>query len=233
MARTPKDKGQKKQRWYHQVWAAYKMTKEQDPSVTWWLLGAFALVLAIGAVLGLATGNLVFTMIMAVPFAVLAAMFLLTRRAERAAYTRIEGQPGAARAAMGTVRGGWTFEDEPVAMSPRTQDLIFRGVGRPGIVLVSEGPANRVGRMLDDERKRTARILPNVPVHLIQMGNEEGQVPLTKLGRKIGRLKPTLTKAEVAQVAKRLAALGSKALPIPKGIDPTRARPDRKGMRGR
>lgn len=233
MARTRKEKGPKKQRWYHQVWAAYKMTKQQDPSVTWWLLGMFAFVLAIGVGLGLLTGQLVLWIILAFPFAMLAAMFLLTRRAERAAYTRIEGEPGAARAAMGTVRGGWTFTDEPVAMSPRTQDLVFRGVGRPGIVLVSEGPASRVGRMLEDERKRTARMLPNVPIHLIQMGNDEGQVPLKKLGRKISRLKPKLTKAEVAQVAKRLAALGSKALPIPKGIDPAKARPDRKGMRGR
>ncbi|MGO2739556.1 MAG: DUF4191 domain-containing protein, partial [Cellulosimicrobium funkei] len=34
-------------------------------------------------------------------------------------------------------------------------------------------------------------------------------------------------------VSKRLRALGVSRLPIPKGIDPTRARPDRKGLKGR
>ena len=46
-------------------------------------------------------------------------------------------------------------------------------------------------------------------------------------------MKKTLTKQEVQAVDKRLAALGSAKMPIPKGIDPYRARPDRKAMRGR
>jgi hypothetical protein len=36
----------------------------------------------------------------------------------------------------------------------------------------------------------------------------------------------------VQAVSKRLASLGPR-LPIPKGIDPTRIRPDRRAMRGR
>jgi hypothetical protein len=232
-ADATKAKKPKKQRWYHQVWAAYKMTREQDPSVTWVLLGIFVGVLLVGVAIGLATDHPIYAAFVSLPIALLATMFMLTRRAERAAYTRIKGQPGAARAALGTVRGGWTFEDEPVAINPRTQDFVFRGVGRPGIVLVSEGPAHRVARLLEDERRKTARVLPNVPFHLIQMGDEEGQVELTKLGRKVSKLKPKLTKPEVAEVAKRLKALGGQRLPVPKGIDPFKARPDRKGMRGR
>jgi hypothetical protein len=232
-ADATKAKKPKKQRWYHQVWAAYKMTREQDPSVTWVLLGIFVGVLLVGVAIGLATDHPIYAAFVSLPIALLATMFMLTRRAERAAYTRIKGQPGAARAALGTVRGGWTFEAEPVAINPRTQDFVFRGVGRPGIVLVSEGPAHRVARLLEDERRKTARVLPNVPFHLIQMGDEEGQVELTKLGRKVSKLKPKLTKPEVAEVAKRLKALGGQRLPVPKGIDPFKARPDRKGMRGR
>ena len=45
--------------------------------------------------------------------------------------------------------------------------------------------------------------------------------------------KRTLTKLEADQVKKRLKALGGARLPIPKGVDPMRARPDRKAMRGR
>jgi hypothetical protein len=227
---TPKPK---KQRWYHQIWAAYQMTRRQDPSVTWILLGIFVGVVLLGAVIGLLTNALAYAIIVSVPFALLATMFMLTRRAERAAYTQIAGQPGAARAALGTVRGGWVFEDEPVAVNARTQDFVFRGVGRPGIVLVSEGPTHRVTRLLDDERRRVARVVPNVPITVIQMGDGEGQVPLTKVARSVTKLKPKLTRPEVTEVSKRLKALGGTRLPVPKGIDPFKARPDRKGMRGR
>ena len=230
---TPKQKKPKKQRWYHQVWSAYQMTRRQDPLVTWIMLAVFVGVLALALLIGFLADAPIYALVVGLPFALLGAMFVLTRRAERAAYTQIEGQPGAVRAALGTIRGGWTFDDEPVAVNLRTQDFVFRGVGRPGVVLVSEGPSHRVGRLLDDERKRVVRILPNVPVTLIQCGNEEGQVPLPKVARVVQKLKKTLTKPEAEQVSKRLKALGGARLPIPKGIDPMRARPDRKGVRGR
>jgi hypothetical protein len=172
-------------------------------------------------------------LLLSLPFAVLAGMFILARRAETAAYAQIEGQPGAARAALGTIRRGWTFAEEPVAVDPRTQDLVFRGVGRAGVVLVSEGPPSRIGKLLESERKRTARVVSGAPITIIQAGDGEGQVPLRKLPRAVQRLKPTLTKQETAEVIKRLTALGAIRLPVPKGVDPMRARPDRKGMRGR
>ena len=46
-------------------------------------------------------------------------------------------------------------------------------------------------------------------------------------------LPKSLNKQEVHVVDKRVSTLGSAKLPIPKGIDPTRARPDRRAMRGR
>jgi len=223
----------KKTRWYHQVWQAYQMARRVDPSVTWLILATFVGILAVGAVVGLLIGQWLYWMLLAVPFAVLAALFVLARRAETAAYTQIEGQPGASRAAVGTIRRGWTFGEEPVAVDPRTQDVVFRGVGRAGVVLIGEGPASRVGRLLEQERKRTARVISGAPVITIQCGNDEGQVPLRKLPRAVQKLKPQLTKAEVAAVSKRLTALGAVRLPVPKGVDPLRVRPDRKGMRGR
>lgn len=108
---------------------------------------------------------------------------------------------------------------------------MFRGVGRPGVVLITEGPAKRVVRLVEKEEKRMKRILPGVPVTVIQVGHEEGQVPVSKLVRTVQKLKPRLNRAELAEVNKRLQALGQVKLPIPKGIDPMRARPDRKGMR--
>lgn len=223
----------KKTRWYHQVWQAYQMTRQQDPAVTWLMLAVFVGILAAALIIGFVAGPWLYFLLLGLPFAALGAMFTLTRRAERAAYSRIEGQPGAAMSALGTIRRGWTFAEEPVAIAPRTQDLVFRGIGRPGIVLIGEGPSSRIGKLLESERKRTARVLQGVPIILIEVGRDEGQVPLPQLARKVQRLKPQLTKAEVGEVVKRLQALGGMKMPVPKGVDPMRVRPDRKGMRGR
>ncbi len=76
-------------------------------------------------------------------------------------------------------------------------------------------------------------MLRDVPLHTIQCGRGDGQTPLPKLPRTVMRLKPQLTKQEVSEVTKRLKALGGLRAPIPKGIDPFRARPDRKAVRGR
>jgi len=223
----------KKTRWYHQVWQAYQMTRKNDPAVTWIVLAVFVGIIALGLIIGLLIGHWLYVLLLSIPFAALGAMFILARRAETAAYTQIEGQPGAAFAALGTIRRGWTFAQEPVAVDPRTQDMVFRGVGRPGVVLVGEGPASRIGKLLESERKRTARVISGAPITLIQVGDGDGQVTLRKLPRAVHKLRPKLTKQEVAEVSKRLTALGGIKLPVPKGVDPMRARPDRKGMRGR
>lgn len=224
---------EKKTRWYHNVWQAYQMTREADRAITWLLLGAFVVIMGIAVGLGVMWGKVVYLVIVGLPFAVLAMLIILVRRADSAAYRRIEGQPGASLSALRTIRRGWDFGEDPVAIEPRTQDLVFRGIGRPGIVLVSEGARHRVVPMLDKERKRISRVLPKVPVILIQCGNEEGQVPLAKLSRRVQKLRPVLGKRVVAQAAKRLNSLGGARLPVPKGIDPFKVRPDHKGVRGR
>ncbi|SEE01413.1 DUF4191 domain-containing protein [Ruania alba] len=223
----------KKKRWYHQIWEVFQMVRKAQPSIVAWLLLVFVGVVAVGVVLGLLFDQVLYFTFLAVPFAALAAMFLLARRAETVAYQRIEGEPGAVSAALGTIRRGWNIQDEPVAVDPRTQDMVFRAVGRPGVVLISEGPPHRVPKLLEGERKRVARVIPNVPVIVLQCGNGEGQVKLTKIANAVKRQKNVLTRSEVAEVSKRLRALRSNAMPIPKGVDPRRARPDRKGMRGR
>ncbi len=220
-----------KPRWYKQVWQVYQMTRSADPAVTWWMAGTFVGILAVGLVVGLVVHNVLYFTLLALPFGLIAAMFLLTRRAESAAYSRIEGQPGASLSALSTIRRGWTCAQEPVQFDPRTSDAVFRGIGRPGVVLVSEGPAHRVGRLVEAERKKVARVASGVPIIVIQVGNEEGQVALRKLPRQVQKLKSKLTKAELAVVDKRLTALGTMRLPIPKGVDPMKVRPDRKGMR--
>ncbi len=217
-----------------QLRAVFTMTREADPAVVWWMLLALVGTLVVGYGIGVAIGHPVYLMILTVPLSVLLALIVMARRAERAAYARFAGQPGASAMAFQNLRRGWNVEQEPVAIDPRTRDLVFRAVGRPGVVLVTEGPSNRAGRLAEAERKRIARVLgPNVPVTVLNCGDAEGQIPLRKLGSHMMRMKPAITKNEVSEVAKRLRALGGVRPPIPKGIDPTRARPDRRATRGR
>jgi hypothetical protein len=80
--------------------------------------------------------------------------------------------------------------------------------------------------MLEDERRKVTRILPNVPVTFVNVGPDEGAVPLHKVPRALAKTKKVLTKAEVLAVKNRLASLNT-SLPIPKGVDPFKVRPQR------
>ena len=224
--RKPKEAKAKKPSRLKQIGEVFTMTRRHDPMVPWLMLLVFLGVVAVSFLVGFWLDNWITGLIIGIPLGLLAATFILSRRAERAAFAQIENQPGASGAALGTLRRGWITEDQPVAVNPRTQDAVFRAVGRPGVVLVSEGPTHRVKPLLDAERKRLARILPNVPVHTIQTGRGEGQVPLSQVAKQMGKMKNELTKLEVSTVSKRIASMGTR-LPIPKGIDPYKARPNR------
>ena len=231
--------GAKKPGRFAQVRQIYTAARGVDPAITWWMLGGALLAIGVVTLIGFLLGHWVYALIVGVPFGLMAAVIIMGRRAERAAYRQIAGQPGAAGAALSSLRRGWYYEQEPVAAeATRPNDLanaalVFRAIGRPGVVLVSEGPLSRANRLAESERKRVNRVAPNVPVVLIRIGDGEDEVPVGKLAKKMTKMRPSLTKPEVDAVNKRLKALGGVKMPVPKGIDPTRARPDRKAMRGR
>jgi hypothetical protein len=212
----------------------FTITRESDPLLPLWMLLAFAGTVLVAFLIGLAFGYPVYFAVLGLPLGVLVALIIMSRRAERSAYARAAAQTGVTGQVMKNIRRGWFVEEEPVAIDPRTRDLVFRAVGRPGVALVTEGPIPRVARLVDGERKRVTRVLgPNVPVLVLHVGDGEGQIPLRKLNTKLMRSKAVLTKTEAAQVAARLKALGGARPPIPKGVDPLRMRPDRKGVKGR
>ncbi len=184
-------------------------------------LGA-ALVVAIPIGLWL---NWFTAIILAIPVGLLAGTFWFSRRAMKAAYTQIEGQPGAAAAVIESQRGSNWLVTPAVAVS-KNQDIITRVVGKPGVILVSEGPSSRVVPMLANERKRTARWLPEVPIYEIQVGSEDGQVTLAKLQTALNKLPRNLRGGEITEIRRRLDALGNAAnsMPIPKGPMPTSSR---------
>lgn len=231
-------------RWaqFKQVW---KMTRKQDPTAIWWMLLAALAVLLVALLVGLWLNMVVYIMIIGLPLALLAAMIVLSRKAEQAAFSQIEGQPGATSAVLGTLRRGWYYDQEPVAAEAsgkvrgmrdlQNAAMVFRAVGRPGVVLLSEGPKAAAKRLADSERRKVTRVVgTEVPVHVMRVGNDDEAVKLSKLVKTMKKLDKGITKEEAIVVHKRLKAISAQAKPpVPAGVDPRRARMDRRALRGR
>lgn len=217
---------------FAQMKQVYTMTKQSDPNIGWIMLLVGLAVLLAFVLLGVLLKNWITWTIIGIPVAILVAVLVMSRRAEKAAFGQIEGQAGAAGAAMTTLRRGWVVEQQPVRFNSH-QDLVFRAIGRPGIVLVTEGAQGRVGSLVAQEKKHLKKVAPSVPVHVINAGNGEGQVPLKKIAPTMQKLEKKITDSEVHAINNRLQSINSMNLGIPKGVDPTRMRPDRKAMRGR
>ncbi|MDY3048847.1 MAG: DUF4191 domain-containing protein [Rothia sp. (in: high G+C Gram-positive bacteria)] len=218
---------------FAQLKQVYTMTKEQDPNIPWILALVFFTTVLLFLVLGLLLKNWITFLLIGIPLGLLFAVLVLSRRAERAAFAQLENQPGRAGAALSTLRRGWIFEQQPVAVN-KAQDVVFRAIGRPGIVLVTEGPSHRVGGLVQQEKLKYKKFLSTVPVHVINTGSEEGQVELKQLVKTMNKLPKQLTQQEMHQVSQRIESLSRQnniLKSIPKGIDPMRMRPDRKGMR--
>jgi hypothetical protein len=205
-----------------QIRAAYRMTRKVDPLVGWVTLAAFFLVVAVAVAIGLVIGHPIYVSIIGVMLGVLAATILFGRRAEKAAFSQVEGQPGAAAAALNMLRRGWTVT--PGVAVTRNQDLVHRAVGRPGVVLIGEGGSTRLPNLLAQEKKKVARYVPDVPIYDVQAGDETGQIPLRKLNRHLMKLPRNLKNDQVSEVNRRLKALGTMNLPIPKGPMPKNVR---------
>ncbi|HYO85565.1 MAG TPA: DUF4191 domain-containing protein [Dermatophilaceae bacterium] len=231
--------GDKKQGRLAQIKQVYTLTRQHDPLIGVWMVGMFVLVVLLGYLIGSRFDLPVYGAFVALPLAFLAATFLLSKRAERAMYRVFEAQPGGAGAALQGLRRGWSYEQQPVAIDAgRSTDMteagmLFRAVGRPGVVLIGEGPAGRVARLLQNERKRTQRLVPNVPVTTLRVGVGEGTdvVAHRQLLGKLKKLPKRLTKTEVSAVTKRLRSVGGARPSIPPGVDPAKARSMGRGMR--
>jgi hypothetical protein len=172
----------------------------------------------------------IFTKILWITTGVLAglllALVILGNRAEAVAYRQISGQPGAVGAILqGSLRRAWQTSEFPVQVNPRTQDAVYRAVGKCGVVLIAEGPKSRVKKILDDEKKMVARAVPQVPIHIVHVGPDPDSTPLPKLRNTLYKFKKELNKAEVLAVAHRLSSLKKPGtIPMPKGIDPFKMR---------
>jgi hypothetical protein len=229
-----KGDGPEKQGTFRRLREAYRITKRTDKRIGLiclaWALGVGLIVGGVfwflihpiaGVITGVATMPLVF-------------LIVFGRRAERSAYAQLEGQPGAAAAALGVLKRGWHLQTA-VAVT-KNQDLVHRVVGRPGIVLVGEGNEARVRHLLGVEKKKHARVVGETPIYDIVVGDSgaDGVVAIRRLSKHVMKLPRNIRPAEITDVLQRLKALDAARpqIPMPKGPMPTNLRQARAAMRG-
>jgi len=207
-----------------QLIAAYKITRQRDRTLPWLLLLAFFATFGVLLLLLTLVDIPIWAAApLAVLFGVLSAMIVFGRRAQKAAFGQVEGQPGAAYWVLQNMRGDWRVT-QGVQVTAQL-DAVHRVLGRPGVVLVGEGQPHRVRGLMAQEKKRIARIAGDTPIYDVFIGDEDGEVSLRRLNTHLMKLPRNLSQAQVNGLEKRLAALGgTKAPPVPKGPMPTRAR---------
>ncbi len=221
-----------------QMVQAYKITKRSDRNIGLILLLWFVLVGGILAIAGLfifGRGWLGISTaaVFGLLSGLLAVLIVLGKRAERAAYLQVEGQPGAAAGALQMLRRGWNVK--PAIAFTKNQDVVHRVVGRPGIILVGEGNPARVRGLLGAERKKHLRIGgEEIPVHEIVVGDGAGEIKLTKLNKHLQKMPKSIKPADQTAVLNKLKALDAMRpiAPMPRGPMPTSMKGARKMMKG-
>ena len=206
---------------FKQIRMVAKLVNRQDKRALPMVFGSAVGIIVVFVVIGLLTGLVALLAPLGVLLGVLAGMILFGRFAQRAQYSAIDGQLGAAAAVLQSMRGDWTVT--PAVNGNRTMDVVHRVVGKPGVILVGEGVPARVATLIAAERKKTERVAHGVPIHEFQVGSGEGQIPVSKLQRKVMTLRGTLKPAAVSDLNYRLKAL-QPSMQMPKGPMPKGAR---------
>ncbi len=226
---------EKRPGFFSQIKSLFRFTREAYP----WLPWAQIAILIGGILVGLVVGYLippfqVWTLILwgltGLMLGVLGALFLMTRLSTSAMYKKIDGMPGATGHVLSTSLGRrWQASDAPVGVNPKTQEAVYRTVGRGGVVIVGEGARGRLTRLVNEERSRVQRVAQGVPVHVLYVGHGEDEVEIAALSKTIKKLPKAIDKATMAAVIRRIDSVSQSlsSLPIPKGIDPTKVRAQR------
>jgi hypothetical protein len=206
-----------------QLWQAFTITRSSDSRLVPYLVLTFVLTAAIVYVaLFFIFSSAWLPIVPVLLLAVLATLFVFSRRAQRSAYAQAEGQPGAATYVLGQIRGDWHRTD---GIAGTTQfDAVHRLVGRPGVVLVGEGAPQRVKPLLAQEKRKLARLAGDTPIYDVIVGRGEGQVELSKLNAHLMKLPRNLSKDQVFALERRLTALSATRAPLPQGPMPAGAK---------
>jgi len=205
-----------------QIFQAFNMQRKQDKALIPLMVGAVLVCTAVAFGIGLIFHMQWAVLPLGVALGALAAIFIFGRRMQRTVYGQADGQPGAAGWALEQMRGQWRIAQ---GVAGTTQlDAVHRVIGRPGVVLVAEGAPHRTKNLLAQEKKRTARLIGNIPIYDIVVGNEEGQVPLRKLQAHLAKLPHNINAKQMDVIESRLTALGARTAALPKGPLPPGAK---------
>ncbi|WP_309102727.1 DUF4191 family protein [Microbacterium sp.] len=226
---------EKRPGFFSQIKSLFRFTRE----IYRWLPWAQIAILLVGILLGLVVGYLippfqVWTLILwgitGLMLGVLGALFLMTRLSTKAMYKKIDGMPGATGHVLSTSLGRkWQASETPVGINPKTQEAVYRTVGRGGVVVIGEGSRGRLTRLINEERTKVQRVAQGVPVTVLYVGHGEDDVAIGDLAKTIKKLPKVVDKPTMAAVIRRIDSVSQSlsSLPIPKGIDPTKVRAQR------
>lgn len=226
---------EKRPGFFSQLRTLFTFTKSAFPWLPFLLIGVVLLGIAVGIGIGflippVAVWSVILWGITGLMLGILAALMTMTRLSTKAMYRKLDGMPGAAGHVLSTSLGRrWVSSDMPVGVNPKTQEAVYRAVGRGGVVIVGEGARGRLTRLVNDERKKVQKVASGVPVTVLYVGHGEDEVPIGKLAATIKALPKKIDRATMAAVIKRIDSVSQSlaSLPIPKGIDPTKVRAPR------
>lgn len=205
-----------------QLIEAFRVQRREDKALLPWMIGAVLVVTAAVFGLGLLFRQQWVLLPVGIALGVLAAVMIFGRRVQRNVFAKAEGQPGAAAWALENLRGRWKVT--PAVAGTTQLDAVHRVLGRPGVVLVAEGSARRLKPLLAQEKKRVSRLVGETPIYDIMIGNDDGQIPLSKLQRHLAKLPRNISAAQVDGLESKLTILSARGAAMPKGPMPQGAK---------
>ncbi len=226
---------EKRPGFFSQLKTLFTFTRDAYPWLPWVLIGILIVGVGLGVLVGflippVAIWSVILWGFTGLLLGVLGSLMTMTRLSTKAMYRKIDGMPGAAGHVLSTSLGRrWQASEMPVGVNPKTQEAVYRAIGRGGVVLVGEGSRARLTRLVNEERSKVQRVAQGVPVTVLYLGHGPDEVPIAKLAPTIKSLPKKIDRTTMAAVIKRIDSVSQSlaSLPIPKGIDPTRVRAPR------
>ena len=226
---------EKRPGFFSQLKTLYTFTQKEYRWLPFLLAGIVLLGIALGVLVGflippLAAWSVILWGVTGLLAGILASMIIMTRLSTTAMYKKIDGMPGATGHVLSSSLGrNWQASEAPIGVNPRTQEAVYRAIGRGGVVLIGEGNRSRLTRLVGEERSRVTRVAAGVPVTVLYVGHGDDEVPIAKLASTIKALPKKVDRSTMAAVIKRVSSVsqGLSSLPIPKGVDPTKMRSPR------
>lgn len=207
-----------------QLWQAFQMQRKEDKWLIPYMIGVVVLAVLIAVGLGLWLGSVWLLAPLGLVIGLLCAFILFGRRMQKTVFAKAEGQPGAAGWALSNMRGRWRVQQ---AISGTSHlDAVHRVIGKPGVILVAEGTPSRVRSLMAQEKKKASRVVGDTPIYEVLVGNDEGQVKLSKLERHLNKLPNNINSKRIDSLEGRLQALGGRQTGpgMPKGPMPPNAK---------